>query len=447
MKQLSTTDSNFEEEITRLLDVPEEGSKEVKEVVANIIEQIRAQGDKAVLELTKKFDRIDANSVEELEISKEEMRQACSRVSELVLEALKSSIARIKRYHEEQKKALGGDKDWQYEDSSGNRLGQQIKAMERVGIYVPGGKASYPSSVIMTAVPARVAGVSELTLVVPAPDNVISDVLLAAAYLCDVDRLIKIGGAQAVAALAYGTETIGRVDKIVGPGNIYVATAKEMVFGHVGIDMIAGPSEVVIVADKTAQPDWLVMDLFAQAEHDEMAQAILISPDRSLLDEVAIRVDKRLEEMARSDIIEQSISRRGALILVRDLTEAVSLVNRMAPEHLELAVDKPEELLADIRHAGAIFMGHHTAEVAGDYSAGPSHVLPTNGSARFSSPLGVYDFQVRTSLVWCSPQGSIDLSRAAAILAREEGLEAHALSAEYRVENTGSQSPGGRRNN
>lgn len=434
IRQLSTTDDNFDSELEKLLVVNDGNDGEVARVVADIIKEVKTRGDDVILELTRKFDRTDAKSVSDLEVSAQAMIDAHSRVSELVLEALELSIARVRRYHEEQLSALGGSEGWEYEDSSGNRLGQRISAMERVGIYAPGGKASYPSSVIMTAVPAKVAGVGELVLVVPAPDGDISDVLLAAAHLCGVDRLFKVGGAQAVAALAYGTQTIPRVDKIVGPGNAYVATAKKMVFGDAGIDLIAGPSEVVIVADRSARIDWLVMDLFAQAEHDEMAQAILISVDEPLLAEVGVRIDERLDSMARSEIITRSIRDRGALIHVRDDAEAARVVNRIAPEHLELAVAEPEALLANIRHAGAIFVGHHSAEVAGDYSAGPSHVLPTNGSARFASPLGVYDFQVRTSLVRCSPRGSVDLSRTAAILAREEGLEAHALSAEYRVE-------------
>ncbi len=434
IRRLSSADEHFERDLGALLDVSGEDHDRIDEVVDGIIKRIRSEGDGALLELTREFDRISVEAVSELEVSRDEMKAALDTVPDLVLNALEASIDRVRKYHEEQLSALGGKGDWHYEDAEGNRLGQLIRGMDRVGIYVPGGKASYPSSVIMTAIPAQVAGVGELLLTVPAPDGQIGDVLLAAAYLCGVDRLFKIGGAQAIAALAYGTETIPRVDKVVGPGNVYVARAKEMVFGQVGIDMVAGPSEVVVVADATARPDWLVMDLFAQAEHDEMAQSILVSADRALLQDVETKIDERLGEMRRADIIRQSIASRGALIHVRDFAEAARVVNKIAPEHLELAVSDPDALLGSIRHAGAIFIGNHSAEVVGDYSAGPSHVLPTSGSARFGSPLGVYDFQVRSSLIRCSPRGSVSLSRDAAILAREEGLEAHALSAEYRVQ-------------
>lgn len=434
IQRLNACENGFDEQLRALLSVSDENTDNVRSAVRDIIEKVRAGGDRAVLELTRQFDRVEAADMSELEVSKGAMEDAAGRISGLVSEALESSVRRVRKYHEEQHRALGGPGNWEFEDDDGNRLGQVARAMERVGIYAPGGKASYPSSVVMTAIPARVAGVEELILTVPAPDGAISDVLLAAAHLCGVDRLFTIGGAQAIAALAYGTETIARVDKIVGPGNVYVATAKEMVFGDVGIDMIAGPSEVVIVADDSADPDWLVMDLFAQAEHDEMAQSILISTEPALLDAVAGKIDARLEDMPRAGIIRRAIGGRGALIEVPDLARAADIVNRIAPEHLELTVADAEGLLARIRHAGAIFLGNYSAEVVGDYSAGPSHVLPTSGSARFSSPLGVYDFQVRSSLIRCSRRGSVNLARHAAILAREEGLEAHAQSADYRVQ-------------
>ncbi|MFT4677707.1 MAG: histidinol dehydrogenase, partial [Candidatus Azotimanducaceae bacterium] len=363
-----------------------------------------------------------------------EMAEALTRVDPLVVEALEQSVNRVRYYHEQQLAATGGTGEWQYTDELGNRLGQIVRGMERVGVYAPGGKACYPSTIIMTAVPAKVAGVAEVILTVPTPNNEVSDVLLAAASLSGVDRMFRIGGAQAIGALAFGTETIPRVDKIVGPGNIYVATAKEMVFGQVGIDMIAGPSEVVIVADETVEVDWLVMDMFAQAEHDEMAQSILISTSSKLLDRVAERIPQMLENMSRKNIIQQAMHDRGALILVRDLQDAQDVVNQIAPEHLELAIVEPEKFVSGVRHAGAIFVGAATAEVVGDYTAGPSHVLPTSGTARFASPLGVYDFLVRSSLVHCSARGSVQLSRGAAILAEEEGLEAHGKSAQYRVQ-------------
>ncbi|MFT4799035.1 MAG: histidinol dehydrogenase [Candidatus Azotimanducaceae bacterium] len=434
IQRLDTTDANFAEDMNRLLALPEESHTEIRTQVRAILDAVRLNGDAEVLALSNRFDHLNATSIADLEVSKADMSDALSRVDPLVVEALEESISRVKLYHEQQLAAFGGGGEWQYTDDQGNLLGQIVRGMERVGVYAPGGKACYPSTIIMTVIPAKVAGVEEVILTVPTPLNEVSDVLLAAAYLCGVDRMFRVGGAQAIAALAYGTESIPRVDKIVGPGNIYVATAKEMVFGQVGIDMIAGPSEVVIVADGQAEVDWLVMDMFAQAEHDEMAQSILISTSSSLLERVAVRLPEMLAGMTRKEIIGQALADRGALILVKDQKDAQDVVNRIAPEHLELALDDPESFVPGVRHAGAIFVGAYTAEVVGDYTAGPSHVLPTSGTARFASPLGVYDFQVRSSLVQCSRAGSVKLSRAAAILAEQEGLEAHGKSAQYRVQ-------------
>lgn len=433
-RKLDSTASDFDAALEALIRLPDENRDAIEQTVREIITDVRRRGDEALVELTARFDRREGVSMADLEIGADALAAAAGRIDPLVREALEHSIARVTEYHEQQKRAFGDQVDWAYEDEDGNELGQRVRGMRRVGIYTPGGKAAYPSTIIMTAIPARVADVGEIVLVVPAPDGVVSDVLLAAASLCGIDRVFTVGGAQAVAALAYGTDTIPRVDKIVGPGNIYVATAKELVFGDVGIDMIAGPSEVVIVADDTADPEWLVMDLFAQAEHDEMAQSILISPSQSLLEAVAERIAAIVDGMQRSEIISKSITDRGALIRVKDLTEAALIVDRIAPEHLELAVEDPERLADQIDHAGAIFLGCHTAESMGDYCAGPSHVLPTNGTARFASPLGVYDFQVRSSIIRASRRGAIKLGRSAAILAREEGLEAHALSADLRVQ-------------
>ncbi|MFT7242976.1 MAG: histidinol dehydrogenase [Candidatus Azotimanducaceae bacterium] len=434
IQRLDTTSASFLESMDRLLTLPEESHSEIRTQVRDILSAVRLNGDAEVLALSNRFDHLDATSLADLEISQADMAAALSRIDPLVAEALEESISRVTHYHEQQLAALGGGGEWQYTDEHGNLLGQIVRGMERVGVYAPGGKACYPSTVIMTVIPAKVAGVEEVILTVPTPFNQISDVLLAAAHLCGVDRMFRVGGAQAIAALAYGTESIPRVDKIVGPGNIYVTTAKEMVFGHVGIDMIAGPSEIVIVADDQAEVDWLVMDMFAQAEHDEMAQSILVSASASLLDRVAARLPEMLADMSRKEIIGPALADRGALILVRDEKEAQDVVNRIAPEHLELALVNAETFVSGVRHAGAIFVGAHTAEVVGDYTAGPSHVLPTSGTARFASPLGVYDFQVRSSLVQCSRAGSVKLSRSAAILAEQEGLEAHGKSAQYRFQ-------------
>ncbi|MCB1644219.1 MAG: histidinol dehydrogenase [Pseudomonadales bacterium] len=430
---LDTRADSFNADFTRLLEIQQENQNDVREVVRDIIQRVRTEGDTAVVALSRQFDRLNASSVAELEIGSGRMAQAVETLRPEVRDALEQSIARVRAYHEAQKQQCGQAAEWSYQDEHGNTLGQLVRGMERVGIYAPGGKAAYPSTIIMTAVPARVAGVEELILVVPTPDGQINEVLLAAASLCGVDRMFTIGGAQAVAALAYGTETIPRVDKIVGPGNVYVAMAKELVFGDVGIDMIAGPSEVVIVADESADPQWLVMDLFAQAEHDELAQSILVSTSAGLLEQVDRLISEKVPQMRRTSIISQSLGSRGALILADSDEECAQIVNRIAPEHLELALADPAAFMPRVRHAGAIFLGHHSAEVVGDYSAGPSHVLPTSGTARFASPLGVYDFQVRTSVIHCSPAGAVALSRDAAVLAWEEGLEAHALSAEFRT--------------
>jgi histidinol dehydrogenase len=434
IRRLSSDTSNFADELEDLLSLPEDSHAEIRTQVSNILASVKRDGDSAVLELTNRFDGLGASAVADLELSRDDMADALKRVDPIVVEALEESIDRVRRYHEHQLAAIGGAGEWQYTDEEGNRLGQIVRGMERIGVYAPGGKACYPSTIVMTVIPAKVAGVEEVILTVPTPNNEINDVLLAAAYLCGVDRMFRVGGAQAIAALAFGTETIPRVDKIVGPGNIYVATAKEMVFGQVGIDMIAGPSEVVIVADDVAEVDWLVMDMFAQAEHDEMAQSILISTSERLLNAVFERLPVMLAEMQRKTIIEKALLDRGALILVSDTKAAQAVVNRIAPEHLELALTDAESFVSGVRHAGAIFVGASTAEVVGDYTAGPSHVLPTSGTARFASALGVYDFQVRSSLIQCSREGAVKLSRAAAILAEEEGLEAHGKSAQYRVQ-------------
>lgn len=434
IKQISTVDESFDADLTALLAIQQDNQQDVYSTVRDIVDDVRRRGDAALIELTSRLDRFEVTTAADLEISQERMASALAGIDDLVRGALEASIDRVRRYHQEQRRAFGDQRDWEYQDNQGNRLGQRVRPMQRVGIYVPGGKAAYPSSVIMTAIPARVAEVGEVILVVPTPDGQINEVLLAAASLCGVDRLFTVGGAQAVAALAYGTQTIPKVDKIVGPGNIYVATAKEIVFGDVGIDMIAGPSEVVIVADAGVDPEWLVMDMFAQAEHDELAQSVLISTDAGVLSRVAKLIAERLPEMARESIIRRSINDRGALILTRDDAESAAIVNRIAPEHLELALINAEEFVDRVEHAGAIFVGNHSAEVVGDYSAGPSHVLPTSGTARFASALGVYDFQVRSSIIRCSAAGSVSLSRDAAILAIEEGLEAHARSASCRVQ-------------
>ena len=427
ISRLSTLDADFSQRLDALLAWDSVSDHKVAEIVAEIIEAVKSRGDAAVVEYTNRFDRRQAGSLSEFVISAAALREALGAIAPEQRVALEEAARRVRAYHEHQKQD-----SWQYTEADGTVLGQKITPMERVGLYVPGGKASYPSSVLMNAIPAKVAGVDELTMVVPAPDGELNNMVLAAAAIAGVDRVITIGGAQAVAALAYGTETIARVDKIVGPGNIFVATAKRAVFGQVAIDMIAGPSEILVLCDGLTDPDWIAMDLFSQAEHDEQAQSILISPDAEFLDKVEAAMRRLLPGMSRQAIIQQSLAGRGALILARDMDEAVTLSNRIAPEHLEVSVAEPEALLPRIRHAGAIFMGRHTPEALGDYCAGPNHVLPTSGTARFSSPLGVYDFQKRSSIIFASPEGASVLAETASVLARSEDLEAHAVSAEYR---------------
>ena len=428
IKRLNSSDTDFYAQLDRLLSWEQVSDGQVEQTVGDIISAIRSRGDAALLEFTNRFDRMQAGSVEELEISKFKLLEALDTIPSKQREALERAASRVQAYAERQKM-----ESWSYKEADGTLLGQQVTALERAGLYVPGGKAAYPSSVIMNAIPAKVAGVSELIMVVPTPEGVVNDLVLAAAEIAGVDRVFAIGGAQAVAALAYGTQIIPRVDKVVGPGNIYVATAKAMVFGQVGIDMIAGPSEILVVCDGQTDPDWIAMDLFSQAEHDEDAQAILVSPDAEFLDRVANSISKLLPNMEREDIIRTSMVNRAALIQVRDLDDAVAVANYVAPEHLELSVEDPQTLVESIRHAGAIFMGRYTAEALGDYCAGPNHVLPTSRTARFSSPLGVYDFQKRSSLIQCSAKAAADLGRTASTLARGEGLTAHAQSAEYRI--------------
>ena len=429
LRRLNAGDAGFSEALDALLAWDSVSDEAVASTVASVLADVRQRGDAAVLEYTRRFDAVEANNVNELEFSAEQLQAALTRIEPAQRQALEEAADRIRRYHERQQQA-----SWQYEEEDGTVLGQQIRGMDRVGLYVPGGKATYPSSVLMNAIPAKVAEVGELIAVSPTPKGYVNDMVLAAAAIAGVDRLFAIGGAQAIAALAYGTETIPRVDKIVGPGNIYVATAKRQVFGSVGLDMIAGPSEILVVCDGKTDPDWIAMDLFSQAEHDEDAQSLLISPDAEFLDKVAESIARLLPQMERQAIIRQSLTERGALIQVADMAQAVVLINRIAPEHLELSVEEPEQYLPQIRHAGAIFLGRHTPEALGDYCAGPNHVLPTSGTARFSSPLGVYDFQKRSSIINCSPEGAAKLARTASVLARGESLTAHAVSAEYRLQ-------------
>ena len=428
VKRLDSSASDFHAQLDGLLAWEQVTDSRVEQTVRDIIAAVQNRGDEALLEYTQRFDRLQAGTVAELEIHQDSLQQALHGISVQQREALERAANRVRAYAEHQKL-----ESWSYTEADGTLLGQQIAPLDRAGLYVPGGKAAYPSSVLMNAIPAKVAGVSELVMVVPTPDGVRNDLVLAAAAIAGVDRVFTIGGAQAVAALAFGTGTIPAVDKIVGPGNIYVATAKRMVFGKVGIDMIAGPSEILVVCDGQTDPDWIAMDLFSQAEHDEDAQAILVSPDAEFLQRVADSISRQLPQMERADIIQASLAARGALVLVRDLDEAVEVANYVAPEHLELSVADPQAMAASIRHAGAIFLGRYTAEALGDYCAGPNHVLPTSRTARFSSPLGVYDFQKRSSLIQCSAAGAADLGQTAAQLARGEGLTAHAQSAEYRI--------------
>ncbi|MDA1106931.1 MAG: histidinol dehydrogenase [Proteobacteria bacterium] len=428
MQRLDSSHPDFRARLEKLLAWEEVADEDVARSVREIVHAVRTRGDAALLEYTARFDQVTARSVHELEIPKARMQAALAALPQVQHDALTAAAERIRRYHEHQKA-----QSWSYREADGTLLGQQITALDRVGLYVPGGKAAYPSSVLMNALPARIAGVGELIMVVPTPHGVVNDLVLAAAAVANVDRVFTLGGAQAVAALAYGTETVPRVDKIVGPGNIYVASAKRLVFGAVGIDMIAGPSEILVICDGDADPDWIAMDLFSQAEHDEQAQALLLSPDRAFLDRVAASIERLLPTLERAEIIRRALDARGALIQVRDLDEAVELANFIAPEHLELVVDNAEQWATRIRHAGAIFMGRYTPETIGDYCAGPNHVLPTSRTARFSSPLGVYDFQKRSSLIQCSASGAAELGKIASVLARGEGLTAHARSAEFRL--------------
>jgi len=427
-RRLSSDAPGFEAALASLLAYESAQDPGVEEATAAILEDVKERGDAALLEYTARFDRWSPASVRELDVPPAQARRALEGLPTAQRQALETAAARIETYHRRQALA-----SWRVEEPDGTILGQQVTPLDRVGLYVPGGKAAYPSSVLMSAIAAKVAGVPELVMASPTPDGVLNAPVLAAAALAGVDRIVRIGGAQAIGALAYGTASVAAVDKIVGPGNAYVAAAKRRVFGRVGIDMVAGPSEVLVVADASANPDWIAMDLFSQAEHDELAQAILLTPDAELLERVARSMARQMAAMPRRAIIEASLSGRGALIRVRDLDEACALANRIAPEHLELAVADPEALLPKIRHAGAIFLGHHASESLGDYCAGPNHVLPTSRTARFSSALGVYDFQKRSSLIAVSKAGAATLGRVAATLARSEGLEAHARSAEWRM--------------
>lgn len=428
INRLKTTDNDFWALLKDLLAWDNVSDDSVQSTVRKILTDVRREGDEAVVKYTNQLDRMDVSDISALTIPKERLQQALDSLSDEQRQALELSAERVKKYHEKQKM-----ESWSYTEDDGTLLGQQVTPLDRVGLYVPGGQAAYPSSVLMNAIPAKVAGVEELIMVVPTPDGQINELVFAAAAITGVDQVFSIGGAQAVAALAYGTDAIPQVDKIVGPGNIYVATAKGMVFGSVGIDMIAGPSEILVICDGKTDPDWIAMDLFSQAEHDEDAQAILISPDAEFLDKVNSSIERLLGEMEREKIIRVSLNERAALIHVKDMDEAVEVSNYIAPEHLELSVDDPQAMLPKIRHAGAIFMGRYTAEALGDYCAGPNHVLPTSRTARFSSALGVYDFQKRSSLIMCSADGASELGKTASIIARGEGLTAHARSAEYRI--------------
>ncbi len=428
IKRLDSSSSDFQSQLDTLLAWEGVSNEQVNATVREVLHAVKSRGDAALVEYTNRFDRMSVASMAELEIPRERLASALEKIPAAEREGLELAAERIRAYHEHQK-----TESWSYREADGTLLGQQVTPLDRAGLYVPGGKAAYPSSVLMNAIPAKVAGVDELIMVVPTPDGEVNELVLAAAAIAGVDRAFALGGAQAVAALAYGTETVPQVDKIVGPGNIYVATAKGMVFGTVGIDMIAGPSEILVVCDGKTDPDWIAMDLFSQAEHDEDAQSILLCPDQTFLDAVAASIDKLLPTMERKAIIEKSLNDRGALIKVADLDEAVRITNHIAPEHLELSVEEPEAMAQQIKHAGAIFMGRYTAESLGDYCAGPNHVLPTSRTARFSSPLGVYDFQKRSSLIMFSADGASEMGKTASVLARGEGLTAHARSAEYRI--------------
>ena len=427
--RLSSAQPDFAARLDALLAYDEESSATVHDTVRDIIREVRREGDAALLRYTNRFDRRQVTTPGELEVTG--LAAYAAAIDPALRGTLEDAAARIRDYHARQRQA-----SWEYVDADGNTLGQQVTPLDRAGLYVPGGKAADPASVLMNAIPAKVAGVAEVVMVVPAPDGHLEPVVLAAAHIAGVDRVFSIGGAQAVAALAYGTETVPAVDKIVGPGNIYVATAKSMVFGKVGIDMIAGPSEILVICDGQTDPDWVAMDLFSQAEHDEQAQAILLCPDAAFLDRVAASIERLLPQMPRAEIIDTALRARGALVEVRDLDEAADIANRIAPEHLELSVANPRALMARVRHAGAMFLGRYAAEPLGDYCAGPNHVLPTSGTARFSSPPGGYDFQKRSSIIEVGARGAQTLGRVAARLAHAEGLSAHARSAELRLDPT-----------
>ncbi|WP_295387603.1 histidinol dehydrogenase [uncultured Thiodictyon sp.] len=428
IRRLSTAAADFGEQLDALLAWDSAADAQVQQTVHAIIADIRARGDAALVEYTARFDRWTPAGAADLEVPRARLQQAWSAIPDAQRQALEQAAGRIRAYAQRQ-----GLSSWSYTEPDGTLLGQQVTPLDRVGLYVPGGKAAYPSSVLMNAIPAKVAGVGELIMVVPTPDGELNDLVLAAAHIAGVDRVFAIGGAQAVAALAYGTASVPPVEKIVGPGNSYVASAKRAVFGQVGIDMIAGPSEILVLCDGATDPDWIAMDLFSQAEHDEEAQAILVSWDAAFLDRVAASVERLLPTMERREIITVALRERGALIQALDLDDAIALANRIAPEHLELSIEDPPAIVARIRHAGAIFMGRYTAEALGDYCAGPNHVLPTSRTARFSSPLGVYDFQKRSSLIMASRAGAAELAKVASVVARGEGLTAHARSAEYRA--------------
>ena len=429
IRKLNTADADFQQQLEGLLAWESVSDGAVNQVVQEVIGEIRTRGDAALVDYTNRFDGWEAESPADLEIPLARLQQAWESIPAGQREALQHAAERVRAYAERQKM-----EDWSYTEDDGTVLGQQITPLDRVGLYVPGGKAAYPSSVLMNALPAKVAGVGELIMVVPTPGGALNELVLAAAHVCAVDRVFAVGGAQAVAALAYGTESVPPVDKIVGPGNIYVATAKRTVFGQVGIDMVAGPSEILVICDGQTDPDWVAMDLFSQAEHDEDAQSVLLCPEAGFVERVERSIDRLLPGMQRREIIETALRARGALIVCRDLDQAAEVGNYIAPEHLELSLAEPESFIAKIQHAGAIFMGRHTSEPLGDYCAGPNHVLPTSRTARFSSPLGVYDFQKRSSLIMVSAAAADTLGRTASVLARGEGLEAHARSAEYRFE-------------
>ena len=432
VKRLNSKDAGFKETLLSSLSLPMADDEAIDAAVVKILAQVKAHGDVAVLDFTKQFDRLNVASVTELEISQEELKKAYEGLSAEQKNALDIAAQRVRAYHEKQR-IEAGCHSWEYEEADGTRLGQKVTALDRVGIYVPGGKAAYPSSVLMNAIPAKVAGVKEVIMVVPTPDGARNPLVLAAAYLSGVDRVFTIGGAQAVGALAYGTQTIPPVDKIVGPGNAYVAAAKRRVFGTVGIDMIAGPSEILVLCDGSSNPDWIAMDLFSQAEHDELAQSILLCPDDQFIDQVQASINKLLPEMPRKKVIETSLINRALLIQVKDMNEACEIANAIAAEHLEICATEPRKWAELIRHAGAIFMGNYTSESLGDYCAGPNHVLPTARTARFSSPLGVYDFIKRSSMIEVSEAGAQTLGAVASTLAHGEGLTAHARAAEMRL--------------